>query len=89
MSDRQLAAGTIDHQRLRIFQRARSARRIPDVTDRSRSDPQLLQVLFLEHLGNQTHAPVNIKRLVRSCRGDDSGAFLAPMLQGKEAIISQ
>ena len=59
------------------------------MTDRSGPYPQLLQILFLKHLGDQAHPAVNIKRLIGPCGGYDPGTLLPSMLQRKEPVIGQ
>ena len=41
----------------------------------------------VENLRNQSHPPVDVE--LRAVGGDDTGAFLAAVLEGVEAVISQ
>ena len=56
--DRHLAAHAIDHERLRVFNRARAGRGITSVPDRAVAF-QLFQFALTEHLRHQPHVFVN------------------------------
>src|SRR5437016_9090497 len=47
----------------------------------------IMQNVSFENLGDQSHAPVSVELF--AVRGDNAGAFLAPMLQGVQAIVRQ
>src|SRR6516162_4147725 len=57
--------------------------------DRPSAHSQLLQVLFQKHLRYQTHAAMNVERLIWPFRSHHPCTFLAAMLQGKKSVISQ
>ena len=59
--DRDLAAETIDHERLRIFQRARAGGGIARVPDRARA-LQPLQFFRAENLRDQAHVAMQVER---------------------------
>ncbi len=86
VADRNLAAACIDDKGLRVFDRARSGRRISHVADRP-SAGQALEGLRSKDLGNETHSLVNRKRTLRTFGGNNARAFLATMLQRKKAIV--
>ena len=87
MRDGHLAADTIDHERLRIFERARSGGGITGVTDGAGS----LKLPALP--GRKPATPVPCPCAGERCAGtvarDDAGAFLAAMLQREQAVIGQ
>ena len=86
--DRELAAEAIDHERLRIFHRARAGGGIARVPDRARA-LQPLQFRRPENLRDQPHVAMQLKSRARPVRGHDPGAFLPAMLQGEKAVIGQ
>ncbi len=51
VSDRQLAAGAINHKRLRVFQVAGAGRRVPNVTNGA-VPSQIVQFFFPKNLGH-------------------------------------
>ena len=88
MRDRDLAADAIDHERLRVFDRARAGGRITSVPDRARAF-ELRQFVLAENLRNQAHVLVQTERRARAVAGHDAGAFLAAMLQREKSVIGQ
>ena len=86
--DRDLAADAIDHERLRVFDRARAGRGITGVPDRARAF-QPLQLGLAEDLRDQAHVVVDQKRSAGPVAGDDAGAFLAAMLQREKPVVGE
>ncbi len=85
---RDLAAKTIDHERLRVFQRARAGGGITRMADRARAF-QSLQLLRAEHLRDQAHVAMKLKGGAGPFARHDPGAFLPAMLEREEAVVSQ
>src|SRR5205085_11616892 len=83
-----LAADTIDHERLRILDRARAGGGIAGVTDRAAAF-QLFQLGLAENLRNKSHVFVIQKRRARAVAGHNSGAFLAAVLKREKTVVSQ
>ncbi len=88
MRDCHLAAHAIDHQRLRVLDRAGAGGRIAGVSDRPPA-LQLLQLGLTEHLRDQSHPFVNQKRCARPVAGDDARAFLTAMLEREQSVVGQ
>ena len=86
--DRDLAAETIDHERLRVFQGARAGRRIAGMPERARPF-QSLQFLRAENLRDQAHVAMQLKGRSRAVARHDAGAFLPAMLEREEAVVGQ
>ena len=86
--DRHLAADTIDHERLRIFQRARAGGGIAGVPDRARSF-EFRQFFLPENLRDEPHPVVLEKCLAGAVARDDAGTFLPAMLERKETVVRQ
>ena len=55
-----LSAEAIDHERLRVFQRARAGRRITRMSESARA-LQTFQLLRAEYLRNQAHVAMELK----------------------------
>ena len=88
MRDRHLAADAIDHERLRVLDRAGAGGGIAGVADRAAAF-QSRQLGLTEHLRNKPHVFVNEKRRAGSVAGNNAGAFLAAMLKREKAVIGQ
>src|ERR1043166_2524942 len=88
VGDGELAAHTIDHERLRVLDRARPSRRVTGVPDCARPF-QLFQLSLAEHLRDQPHTLVHEKGSVRPVAGDDSGALLPAMLEPEQPVVSE
>src|SRR5438552_1046324 len=86
--DGHLPAHAIDHEGLRVFDRARAGRRITRVPDRTGSF-ELLQFGLAEDLRDKPHVFVDEKGCTRAVARHDPGAFLAAMLQSEQAVIRQ
>jgi hypothetical protein len=84
--DGNLAAGAIDGERLGIAQVRRAGGGVPRVADSNGAD-HVMQDVSLEDLRHQPHAFVGVKLF--AVRGDDARAFLAAVLQGVEAVVSE
>src|SRR6478609_6087416 len=88
MSNRELAAKAIDHEGLRVFDRARAGRRITRMPDRARPlEP--CQFVLTEHLRNQAHIAMQLKGRARSVGGHDARAFLPAMLKSEKSVVRQ
>ncbi len=83
MADGDLAARTIDDDRLRVFERARAGGGIADVADGARAG-QLGQFVLVEDLRDEPHAVMALEFALLVAMGDDARAFLPAMLQGVE-----
>ncbi len=88
MRNSHLAAHAIDHERLRIFDRAGAGRRITGVPERACA-LQPCQFILTENLRDQTHVLMHEKAGPGPIAGDDAGALLSAMLQRKQTIIRQ
>src|SRR5207302_10291904 len=86
--DCHLPAHAIDHEGLRILQRARSGGGITGMPDRARPF-QFLQLFLSENLGNQPHALMLEEGLTRAVARDDARTLLSTMLQREQPVISQ
>ena len=78
----------IDHERLRIFDRARAGRGIAGVPDRAGAF-QPLQFRLTEDLRDQAHVVVKLETRAGSVARDDAGALLPAMLQREQPVIGQ
>src|SRR5579872_5730866 len=87
VADRQAAEGEIGEQRLHVAQRDLAGGGIADVTDCRMSRQPTDDVLGTEILADETEAAMGVKLL--AVVGDDSGRFLAAMLQGVQSQRSQ
>ena len=88
MSDRELAAGGINEERLGIFEIARAGGRIANMADRAVA-LEFFEVAGLEDLRDEAHAFVGAERLAVPSPCDDACAFLAAVLKGEESVIGQ
>src|SRR3954469_1508815 len=88
MSDGHLAADAIDHERLGVFDCARSGGGIPGVPQRAGA-LEMLELLLTEDLRHKTHVLVHEEGGAGPVARDNAGAFLAPMLQGEETIVGE
>ena len=88
MRNSHLAAHAIDHERLRILDRAGAGRRITRVPERA-CTLQPCQFVLAKNLRHQTHVLVHEKAGPRPIACDDSGALLSAVLQRKQTIIRQ
>ena len=86
--NRHLSANAIDHERLRIFDRAGARRGITRVTDGALPF-KLFQFDLAEHLGNQPHVLMNQERGAGAVARHDPGAFLSAMLKSEKSVIGQ
>ena len=86
--DRELAAEAIDHEGLRVFQRARAGGGIAGVTDRARA-LETFQFVLAENLRDQPHVAMHLEAGAGAIRGDDAGALLSAMLEREEAVVGQ
>ncbi len=81
-------AHAIDHEGLRIFDRARARRRVASVADCA-SALELGQFVLSKDLRYQAHIFVHQKARIRPIARDNPRALLSAMLQGKQTIICQ
>ena len=88
MRNRHLAAETIDHERLRVFQCARAGGRIARVPERARAF-QFFQLIRAENLRDQAHVAMKLEGRTGPVARHDAGALLPAMLQREEAVVSQ
>ncbi len=88
MRDRHLAAHAIDHKRLRVFDRARAGGRVTRVPDRTGAF-QFFQLSLTKNLRDQAHVFVHKERRPWAVARDNTGAFLAAMLQSEKPVVSQ
>ena len=51
--------------------------------------PKGFEMSGIKNLGNQSHSLVQTKRGPLSRTGSTAGAFLSPMLEGKETVVGQ
>ena len=86
--DRHLAAHAVDHEGLRVFDRAGAGGGITRVPDRA-CPFQFGQFFLTKYLRHKTHVLVLEKCRAGPVAGDDSRALLAAMLQRKQAVICQ
>ena len=83
-----LAANAVDHEGLRVFDRAGSGGGITRVSDGT-GPFQSGQFILPKYLRHKTHILVLEKSRAGPVARDDSRTLLTAMLQGKQAIISQ
>ncbi len=88
MRDGELPAEAIDHEGLRILQRARAGGGIAGVADGARAF-EAFQGVLPENLRDQAHVAMQQEAGAGAIRGHDARAFLAAMLERKEAVIGQ
>src|SRR6266480_7488236 len=88
MRNSHLAAYAIDHERLRVLDRAGAGRRVTRVPDRACA-LQSCQFLLAKDLRHQTHVLVHEKAGPRAVACDNPGALLSAVLQRKQTIIRQ
>jgi hypothetical protein len=88
MRNSHLTAHAIDHERLRILNRAGAGRRVTRVPERA-CTLQACQFFLAKHLRHQTHVFVHEKAGPGPIACDDPGALLSAMLQRKQTIIRQ
>src|SRR5882757_5774352 len=88
MRNRHLAAHAIDHERLRVLDRAGAGGRVTRVSDRA-CTLQPCQFFLAKDLRHQTHVLVHEKAGPWPVACDDPGALLSAMLQRKQTIIRQ
>jgi len=88
MRNSHLAAHAIDHERLRILDRAGAGRRITRVPNRA-CTLQSGQFFLAKNLRHQTHVLVREKAGPRAIACDDPSALLSAVLQRKQTIIRQ
>jgi hypothetical protein len=86
--NRHLAANAVDHEGLRVFDRAGSGGGITRVPDGA-CPFQSGQLILAKYLRHKAHVLVLEKSRAGPVAGDDSRTLLAAMLQSKQAIISQ
>ncbi len=86
MRDRNLPPGAIHGQRLGIAQMGRAGRGITSVAD-GHGAWQLVQEISFKNLRNQPHSFVRAELLPIAC--NNTGAFLASMLQRVETVVRQ
>src|SRR5436190_13164808 len=86
MRNSHLAAYAIDHERLRVLDRAGAGRRVTRVPDRACA-LQSCQFLLAKDLRHQTHVLVHEKAGPRAVACDDPGVLLSAVLQRKPTII--
>src|SRR5205807_7870230 len=86
--DRHLPAHAVDHEWLRILDRARAGCRITGVPDCAAAF-QLLQFRLTKNLRDQAHVFVNQERCAGSVARNNSSAFLTAMLEREESVVSQ
>ncbi len=82
MRDSHLAAHAIDHERLRVLDRAGAGGRVTRMAERART-LQPCQFGLTEHLRYQAHVLVHEEARPRPVACDDPGALLSAMLQRK------
>ena len=78
----------LNHERLRILDRAGAGRRVTRVPERA-CTLQSGQFFLAKNLGHQTHVLVREKAAPRPIACDNSGALLSAMLQREQTIIRQ
>src|SRR5205823_7348684 len=88
MRNSHLAAHAIDHERLRILDRAGAGRRVTRVPNRA-CTLQPGQFFLAKNLRHQTHVLVHEKAGPWPVACNDPGALLSAMLQRKQTIIRQ
>src|SRR5689334_8055044 len=88
MRDSHLPPHTIDHERLRVFDRACTGRGITGVPERARS-LEMFQLVLAEDLRDETHVFVHAEGRAGTVARDDARALLATVLQSKEAVVGQ
>src|SRR5437762_4255185 len=88
MRNSDLAADAIDHERLRILDRACAGRRVTRVPERA-CTLQPCKFVLAKNLRHQTHVLVHEKAGPRAVACDDPGTLLSAMLQRKQTIIRQ
>ena len=88
VGDRHLAADAIDHERLRVFDRAGAGGGIPGMANRATSF-ELFQFRLPEDLWDKPHVFVNQERSARAVAGHNSSALLPAMLEGEKTIVGQ
>src|SRR4029077_12613924 len=88
VGDGELAAHAIDHERLRVLDRARPSRRVTGVPDRARPF-QFFQLSLAEHLRDQPHTLVDEKRSAGPVARDDPSALLPAMLECEQPVVSE
>ena len=88
MGDSHLAAHAVNHEGLRIFDRARARRRVASVADCA-SALELGQFVLSKDLRYQAHIFVHQKARIRPIARDNPRALLTTMLQREQAIVSQ
>src|SRR5438105_5519639 len=86
--NRHLAADAIDHERLRVLDRAGAGGRIAGVADRAAAF-ESLQFGLTKNLRDKPHVFVNEKRRAGAVAGNNAGAFLAAMLEREKPGIGQ
>ena len=86
VTDRQLAAGILDHEWLGVAQLGASGGGVADVTERDRTW-QLGQHLAAEHLRDQAHRRVPPELTLADVHRDQPGRLLSPMLERMHAEI--
>ena len=86
--DRHLPANAVDHQWLRVFDRARAGGRVAGVPDRA-APFESLELGLTKDLRHQAHVFVNQERGAGAVAGDDAGAFLAAMLEREKPVVGQ
>src|SRR5262245_14798292 len=82
MRNSHLAAHAIDHERLRILDRAGAGGRVTGVPERA-CTLQLCQFVLTKNLRHQTHVFVHEEAGPGTVACDDAGALLSTMLQRK------
>src|SRR5205807_3773308 len=88
VGDRHLAADAIDHERLRVFDRAGAGGGIAGVPDRATS-LELFHFRLTEHLRDKSYVFVNQERSARAVAGHNSSALLPAMLEGEKTVVGQ
>src|SRR5947207_7840042 len=88
MCDRHLAAHAVDHERLRIFDCARSGGGITGVANRA-APFQLFQFGLTENLRDQTHVFVDKKGCARAVARHDACALLSAMLEREQTVVGE
>jgi hypothetical protein len=88
VGDGHLPAYAIDHEGLRILDRAGACGRVARVPDGARA-LQFRQFLLTKDLRNQAHVLVLEKACARAVAGNDPRALLAAMLQREQTVIRQ
>ena len=88
VTDRDLPAPGVGDMRLGVGDVTRAGGGIADVTDRARAF-QPFEGVDVENLSDEAHVHMPFEGCIRPVRGDDPGAFLAPMLERKEPVIRE